>query len=122
MKTTDRDELWALERDFWLAGADVFETRMAKECVMVFPWPVGILGHDGIVGGLRTAPRWTAVDLTQQRMAVPDAETVCLAYRADARRQGEDGYSALCGSTYVRRSDGWKLAAHQQTPLAKNGA
>jgi hypothetical protein len=38
-----------------------------------------------------------------------------VAYKATARR-GDDDYTALFNSTYVREGDAWRLTLHQQTP------
>lgn len=40
-----------------------------------------------------------------------------LAYRATARREGEEPYTALCMSVYEDRDIGWRIVAHQQTPV-----
>jgi hypothetical protein len=45
----------------------------------------------------------------------PDAAVVT--HRFSGRRGEDHEYSALMRSTYVRRSAGWRMASHQQTPL-----
>jgi hypothetical protein len=37
-------------------------------------------------------------------------------YHVEARRPGQEPYSAVVSSTFVREADGWKLAFHQQSP------
>jgi hypothetical protein len=37
-------------------------------------------------------------------------------YSVTAQRPGQEPYSAVISSTFVREEDGWKLAFHQQSP------
>lgn len=112
----DDTEIWTLEREFWLSGADFFTRTMARNCLMVFPDPVGILTGPNIPKTLKGVPRWSTISMTEQRSAV-DGATVTLVYRAEAVREGEPPYRALCSSTYVGRKGKWRLLQHQQTPL-----
>jgi hypothetical protein len=50
-------KLWALEREFWLGGADVYRRHVADEALMVFPGMV--LTKSQTVESI--AARWTAV-------------------------------------------------------------
>ena len=51
-----------------------------------------------------------------QRHVTESDDVTILAYRATAMREGIT-YRAFCSSTWIRRDDGWRLIAHQQTPL-----
>jgi hypothetical protein len=112
----DHNKLWKMERNFWLDGPEFFEKSMASEARMVFPAPVGILAGAEIVEGLRQGPRWKSVDF-DDRTASQLGDTFILAYRATGKRDGEESYMALCGSTYVRQANEWLLLSHQQTPI-----
>jgi hypothetical protein len=57
------------------------------------------------------------VELASQTVLRVGEEGVFLAYRAEAARDGSGTYRALCGSTWCRTQEGWRLVAHQQTPL-----
>ncbi len=111
------DELWTTEHRLWLDGAGAYGELMAPRCVMAFG-PMGILEDDAIVESLRGAPRWTQVEMADQVLAQPTPDVAVLAYRAQARRDGAEPYAALCTSTYLRIGEGWRIAQHQQTPLA----
>lgn len=111
----DYEKLWEMERSFWLDGPDFYESSMASDARMVFPMPVGILAGGEIVEGLRQGPRWKSVDF-DDKTATHSGETVVLAYKATGKRDGDEPYAALCGSTYVREVGEWRLLAHQQTP------
>jgi hypothetical protein len=45
----------------------------------------------------------------------PVPGTALVHYGGRARR-GDREYSSLFATLYVRRSDGWRMVAHQQTP------
>jgi len=107
---------WDAETRFWLEGTERYATQLASGAVMVFPAPAGILTGDAIVESLQDAPRWDAVtfdDKSESRAG----DTMVLTYRATGRRGDERPYVALCSSTYARQAGGWKLLAHQQTPV-----
>jgi hypothetical protein len=111
-------ELWELEKAFWLEGPAFYRAWMHASAVMVFPAPVGILsGREPILATLKDAPRWRSVELASQTVLRVGEEGVFLAYRAEAARDGSGTYRALCGSTWCRTQEGWRLVAHQQTPL-----
>lgn len=110
------DELWELERRFWLGGVETYETHMDPQCLMAFPAPAGLLAGPAIVEALRQAPRWAQVELSDQRLARPAPDMAVLAYRARGSRGDGDVYQAYCTSTYRRAGGTWRLAQHQQTP------
>jgi Domain of unknown function (DUF4440) len=109
------EDLWKMERRFWLDGPQFYESSMATDARMVFPSPAGILAGDAIVEGLRQGPRWKSVAM-DDKTATRSGETVVLAYKATGERNGAAPYVALCASTYVREGGKWLLLAHQQTP------
>lgn len=110
------DRHWEAERRFWLDGPEFYGGQMARDALMVFPAPVGILAGGAIVAGLDGAPRWQSVEMLE-RSATRLGGTVVLAYRASAERDGQEPYRALCSSTYALAGGAWLLLSHQQTPL-----
>lgn len=113
----DFERLWEMEKSFWLDGPDFYESSMAPDARMVFPYPVGILEGEQIVEGLKQGPRWQSVEFENQT-GTSLGETTALAYRATGQRDGEETYIALCSSTYVKSDGKWFLLTHQQTPEA----
>jgi hypothetical protein len=112
------DELWQMERDFWLEGPDVFEERLAAECLMVLPG-VGTLDRQQVIESLHNAPRWTDVEMHAQREAVVGNTVAVLAYEAIGRRESATPYRTACTSTYVlEHHRAWRMVQHQQTPAA----
>lgn len=110
------NELWNTERNLWLEGEDYFARHMAADAVMVFSGPAGILKGEALVEGLRGAPRWKSVEMAGREHVLHEGCAV-LAYRATAQREGEEPYTALCMSVYEDRDPGWRIVAHQQTPV-----
>jgi Domain of unknown function (DUF4440) len=110
------EDLWALERALWLEGPERMRAAMAADCVMVFPEPAGILAGPAILAGLAAAPRWAELAIAGARVARPRRGVAVLAYRAEARRADGPAYRALCASVWLEAEDGWRIAAHQQTP------
>ena len=107
---------WDLELRLWLEGADAFADSMAHEAIMAFG-PTGILANGEIVESLRSAPRWSEIDMTEKMQSRPLAGVSVLGYRARARRDGAEPYEALCTSTYVLVDGYWWIIQHQQTPI-----
>ena len=108
------EALWKAEQAFWTESAVEAIRALDEAAIMVFG-PTGILQGRAIGDSLRDAPRWDGVRM-QDRHATESDDVTILAYRATASREGTD-YSALCSSTWIRRDEGWRLIAHQQTPL-----
>ena len=96
--------MWKTEQGFWLDGPAFYEANMAPEALMVFPAPVGILKGPAILEGLRGAPRWQSVVLSEKHL-VSLGDTMALAYHATAKRDGAEPYAAHCSSTYVRAGE-----------------
>lgn len=113
----EHEQLWALERNFWQGGTDVFDQCLAPQVLMVFPSPAGIMDRGAIMDSISKAPRWTDVTFSNQRAIAPAEDVVVLAYDARAHRDvGESEYRAHCSSTFIRMSGEWKLVGHQQAP------
>ena len=110
------EEIWQVERQLWLEGVEAYRAHMAESCIMVFG-PMGILQRAAILESREQAPRWTAVEMTEQQTAEPAPDCRVIAYRAEARRDDARPYLAYCSSTYVRRDGDWRLVQHQQTPV-----
>ena len=107
--------LWDIEKQLWTGPADGYDSLMAKDCVMVFPLPAGILNRSQIIDTVKNAPRWDDVEFDQTRATQPGESTVILTY-VGRGLQDRNSYEAFCSSTYVKAEDGWRIVQHQQTP------
>lgn len=116
------DDLLELERASWEAlssGGDAAVTFYAKvlarEVLMLLPGGLVIDDRAHVIESMRGSP-WTSFELTEERVLPLTGDSAVVAYRATARRDGDD-YTALFNSTYVREGAAWRLAVHQQTPV-----
>lgn len=108
------EQAWALEERLWLEGSSVYDGLLDPECIMVFPG-VGVMRAAGILRGLRDAPRWLSVEMTDRAIGRPSDSLVVLGYTAEGRRAGAAPYRCCCSSTYRVDRGTWKLVQHQQT-------
>jgi hypothetical protein len=113
------DRLFDLEEQFWRGDSNFYRRHLADEAVMIFPDPAGVMIKDEICSSIDESPRWEEVLLEEHRVMELDDHAVVVSYKATAMREGElIPYVARASSAYVRDGAGWKLAFHQQTPLA----
>src|SRR5262245_11374483 len=113
------DVLFSLEERFWLGSGDYYRRNLADAALMVFPDPAGVQVKDEILSSVSGQSRWTDVALEEHRVMELTNGAALVTYKATARRQGEPKpYRARASSAYVHDGRTWKLAFHQQTPLA----
>ncbi|MCV2488819.1 DUF4440 domain-containing protein [Geodermatophilus sp. YIM 151500] len=110
-----------LERRGWQALATgpeaataFYEQVLDAEVLMLFPGGTVIDDRAAVIASMG-GPPWSSYRLDDVREMRLTADTAVVAYAAVAEREGSP-YSALVSSLYVRRSEGWRLAVHQQTP------
>lgn len=120
LSPSDHASLWQIEERFWTSGADSARSTTAKDAVMIFPFPPGILQGDQIWPHLSGRTGWRSVSMTD-RSAVRWGMLALLAYRVWAEKSEVPIYAALCASTYIHdEPDNWLRISHQQTPFDPN--
>ena len=112
------DHLFSMEEKFWTQSAGYYHDHLAYAAIMVFPEPAGVLVKDEIVSALDKAPRWSQVALEEHRLLELSEDAAVITYKATAKRDGGERYLARASSAYVHDGRAWKLAFHQQTPVA----
>lgn len=111
-------DLWAIEREFWLGGADVYESRVAPDALFVLPGRIGTLTRSQTIDVIRRSPRWEEVAFESVHTIRPRMEVALLSYEGIGQRDGSKTvYRARCASMYVDKGGRWMLIFHQQTPL-----
>jgi hypothetical protein len=116
------DDVLALERAGWRAlttegeAAGFYEEVLADDVLFLLPGGMGLDDRAAAVRSMAGVP-WDEHELAEERVVPLGSGAAVVAYRARARR-GEDAYEAWCASTYVLVDGGWRLAVHQQTPVA----
>jgi Domain of unknown function (DUF4440) len=118
------DRLLALEREGWEAlvagnGGAYYRQRLTADAVMAFPF--GVLNREETIEAMESAPPWAQFEIDDARAVDLGADGGVLIYRVVAQRPGQDPYSAVISSTFVRDGGDWKLAFHQQSPPAREG-
>ena len=73
-----------------------------------------ISSRDEIMRSMGGLP-WAWFRIEEPRTLALGNDTGLIAYRAKAKREGGEVYSALISSVYVRRGSEWKMVFHQQT-------
>jgi len=76
----------------------------------------GVLAREAAIEAIKAAPPWEWFEITEPRVVELTDDSAVLVYNAVARRPGQQPYSAVISSTFLRAADGWKLAFHQQSP------
>ncbi len=112
------DELLALERKFWIEGADFYRENLDEQRLVVIPELAGLKTREEVAASVAQMPRWLDVAPDAKAAHRPDRGTAILTYQANARRNHGTRYRALVNSLYVERVGGWKMAFHQQTSPA----
>jgi hypothetical protein len=113
------ETLIAAEREGWTAlttadGGAYYREHLAANALMAFPF--GVIDRDQAIEAIESAPPWAEFELRDPRViALTDASGIVV-YSVTARRDGDEPYSAVASSAFVREGGGWKLAFHQQTP------
>jgi hypothetical protein len=113
-----REELIALEREFWEAAGhpEFYEENLADDGVMAFS--IGVMGKDAVVESMVGASEWASFTIDDPRVVELGEDAAALVYTTEAYGLGDsDPYRAALTSVYVRRAGRWSLAVHQQTPL-----
>jgi uncharacterized protein DUF4440 len=114
-----RETLIEAEREGWTAlttaeGGAYYRDRLADNALMAFPF--GVIDRDQAIEAMESAPPWAEFDMRDPRVVALTEASGVVVYSVVARRDGEEPYSAVVSSTFVREGGGWKLAFHQQTP------
>lgn len=117
---TAKVDLVALEREGWQAlaegrGGAYYRDNLADDALMAFSF--GVLGRGAAIEAMEQAPPWATFELVDPRVVELTDGSGVVVYRANAQRAGEEPYSAVISSTFVRRDGRWLLAFHQQTPV-----
>src|SRR4029450_4618026 len=112
-----------IERRLWTNDAQFYRDNLTEDCLLVFA-ETGVITREIAVDANRTEneqrrrrAELTFLEIRQLRLT--DTASL-LNYRVTARWEHEESsVTLLASSIYVRRDEAWKLAFHQQTPLAK---
>jgi Domain of unknown function (DUF4440) len=113
------ERLIALEHEGWEAlvggnGAAYYREHLTPDAIMAFSF--GVLTREATIEAMESAPPWESFEMRGAQVVELGPESGIVVYSVVAQRPGEEPYSAVVSSTFVRTGDEWKLAFHQQTP------
>ena len=113
------ERLIALEHDGWDAlvagrGGHYYRERLTDDALMAFPF--GVLTRAATVEAMESAPPWERYEIADPRVVALSDDSAIVVYEVVARRPGEEPYSAVLSTPFVRDGDVWKVAFHQQSP------
>jgi len=115
-----QDELFAIEKGFWLSGQEHFAAHLDDRCLLAFPQAGEMHGIHAAADVAATATpdnRWRGLTMTDRYVLNPVDGFAIISYRAEVTRADGQPYAAIVSSAYVRRGDGWKLTFHQHSPI-----
>jgi len=114
----DNDRVREFERELWVGGPEMYEGKVARDCVMALPASPFLFDGPAATEAVKATPRWDEVEFTDMRIERPQEGLIVFAYRARASREDGHSYNALCTSTMRRLGhEEWVVVQHQQTPF-----
>lgn len=110
-------QIWDFEEGLWTGDADHYRELIDPDCLMVLPAPPFVFTGPEAIAAVSDTPRWSSVALSEKSVTRPQEGLIVIAYKAEARKQDGESYSAHCTSV-LRRLDHekWRVVQHQQTP------
>ena len=115
-------DVMALEKRFWTDGAEYYLRNVDAECLVAFPDMAKVMTREQVAGSVKDMPRWSDLRIEPKGCVELGDGVAVVTYEASAKRASGEPYRALVSSGYVRRGGAWKMAFHQQTPLAEQDA
>ena len=113
----DDERIWSFEESLWLGDAEHYRQLIDPECVMALPVEPYVFTADAAIEAVAHTPRWSAVEFTEHKVQRPEEGLIVIAYRAQASRDGGQGYAAWCTTTMRRRGhEDWLVVQHSQLP------
>jgi len=112
------DDLYEIERHFWTGDAQFYRQNLAEKCMVVFAEMSGLKRREEVASMITDPQRWQDLKLEDRNVLELADEAVLLSYRASAKRASGESYEALVSTAYVKENGRWKMAFHQQTPVA----
>jgi hypothetical protein len=112
---TLEQELYGIEHALGDGDGDAYRRHLTDDAVVIVPG--ASLGREETARAIDAGPGWDDTAFDDERLLRLGDDIALLVYRFSGTR-GEDAYAALMASVYVERDGEWRLAFHQQTPLA----
>mgnify|MGYP001189039177 CR=1 FL=1 len=116
------NQLLELEHAGWRSlcdgtGADFYGSLMTSECRMVLA-NGAVLTRDDVIASLEHARTWSSYTIDEPVAVTASEDVVAVIYTGTGHRDGNDDFTGVMTSVYLRTGTGWRLAHYQQTPKA----
>jgi hypothetical protein len=113
------ERLVALEHEGWGAlvagvGGRYYREHLTDDALMAFPF--GVLTRAATIEAMESAPPWERYEIADPQVVALSDDSGIVVYEVVAQRPGEEPYSAVVSTTFVRAGDAWRVAFHQQSP------
>ena len=110
------ENLLAIETELWTGGPEAYRKHTDEQCLVVFAEMATKMSREDIA---KTAEkgRWKNVKMTEKGLSKLSDDSVVISYECTATRKDGQPHHAFVSSGYAHRTDGWKLAFHQQTKI-----
>jgi hypothetical protein len=108
--------LYELERELGGGTGETYRRLLTEDAVVVVPG--ARMSKEQTAQAMDASPGWDEIVFEDTSSVRLTENAVLLTYRFTGRRGDEFVYAALMGSVYVNREGGWRMAFHQQTPIA----
>jgi Domain of unknown function (DUF4440) len=111
-------ELIQVERRGWDAlcsdnAATYYREHLTEDALMAFPF--GLMDREEALRAMAAAEPWSRYDMQDPRVVSLGPDAGVVVYTVTAQRQGQEPFTAVLSSTFVRRDGEWKTAFHQQS-------
>jgi hypothetical protein len=115
------ERLVALEHEGWDAlvageGGRYYREHLTDDALIAFSF--GVLTREATIEAMESAPPWERYEIADAQVVALSDDSGIVVYAVVAQRPGEEPYSAVVSTTFVRDGDVWKVAFHQQSPNA----
>ncbi len=112
-------DLLAMEKKFWTGDEKFYRENVDETCLIAFADMSGLMANKDIAATAKDGNRWKELEIEKKGFVQPSDGVAILTYEAKGVRAGGEQYKALVSTGYVKRSDGWKMMFHAQTPLGE---
>ena len=111
-------ELIEVERRGWEAlcsddAVTYYGQHLVEDALMAFPF--GLMDREEALSAMEATQPWSRYDMKEPRVIALSPDCGVVVYAVTAQREGQDPFSAVMSSTFVRRDGEWRLAFHQQS-------
>ena len=114
-------KLLRLEKGLWKAAGSnekYLERTIATDSIAALPSLPLMVSKTALVEAITGSEAWDTFSLSNARVYSINNSDVALMYDAIGKRTGQPNYHARINSVYRNIKGTWRLALHQQLPLA----